>query len=103
MKFNVYCSNPDIQVLIPEEANYLKRLELLDQDATKMNEVLQCFAEKVPADIYVMMHTTAPFISAASIKKGLDSVSSGQYDSAFAVKNCRIFMERWKTVKLPME
>lgn len=94
MKFNVYCSNPDIQAFIPEGVTYLRRSESLDQDTTKMNEVVQCFAEEVPADIYVMTHTTAPFISAASIKKGLDAVSSGQYDSAVAAKNCRIFL--WK-------
>lgn len=90
----VYCSNPDIQAFIPEGVTYLRRSESLDQDTTKMNEVLQCFAEEVPADIYVMTHTTAPFISAASIKKGLDAVSSGQYDSAFAAKKLQDFL--WK-------
>ena len=36
-----------------------------------MNEVLHCFANEVPADIYVMTHTTAPFIKKESIEKGL--------------------------------
>ena len=39
----VYCSNPDIKKYIPEDVNYLKRSEDLDQDSTKMNEVLQKF------------------------------------------------------------
>ena len=90
----VYCSNPDIQEFIPKGIHYLKRSESLDQDTTKMNEVLQAFAEDVPADIYVMTHTTAPFISAESIKKGLDAVASGEYDSSFAAKKLQDFL--WK-------
>lgn len=90
----VYCSNPNIQEFIPEGVKYLKRSESLDQDTTKMNEVLQCFAADVPADIYVMTHTTAPFISKASIEKGLRAVLSGEYDSAFAAKKLQDFL--WK-------
>ena len=39
----VYCSNPDICEFIPEGVKYLKRSESLDQDSTKMNEVLSSF------------------------------------------------------------
>ena len=90
----VYCSNPDIRDFIPEGVKYLKRSESLDQDTTKMNEVLKCFAADVPADIYVMTHTTAPFVKAESIKKGLDAVVSGEYDSSFAAKKLQDFL--WK-------
>lgn len=93
----VYCSNPDIKDFIPEGVNYLKRSESLDQDSTKMNEVLKCFAEDVPADIYVMTHTTAPFISSGSIEKGLNAVLSGEYDSSFAAKKLQDFI--WKDGK----
>lgn len=93
----VYCSNPDIKDFIPEGVNYLKRSESLDQDSTKMNEVLKCFAEDVPADIYVMTHTTAPFISSESIEKGLNAVLSGEYDSSFAAKKLQDFI--WKDGK----
>ncbi len=93
----VYCSNPDIKNFIPEGVNYLKRSESLDQDSTKMNEVLKCFAEDVPADIYVMTHTTAPFISSESIEKGLNAVLSGEYDSSFAAKKLQDFI--WKDGK----
>lgn len=90
----VYCSNPDIQEYIPQGVKYLKRSETLDQDTTKMNEVLQSFAKDVYADIYVMTHTTAPFIKKESIKKGLDAVMSGKYDSSFAAKKLQDFL--WK-------
>lgn len=93
----VYCSNPDIQEFIPEGVKYLQRSTSLDQDTTKMNEVLHCFANEVPADIYVMTHTTAPFIKKESIEKGLKAVESGEYDSSFAAKKLQDFL--WKDGK----
>lgn len=90
----VYCSNPCIQEFVPEGVKYLYRPISLDQDTTKMNEVLQSFAEDVPADIYVMSHATAPFISKESIEQGLQAVESGQYDSSFAAKKLQDFL--WK-------
>lgn len=90
----VYCSNPDIKEYLPEGIKYLQRPKSLDQDTTKMNEVLECFAGEVPADIYVMTHTTAPFISAESIEKGIQAVKENGYDSAFAVKKLQDFL--WK-------
>ena len=90
----VYCSNPDIQKFIPDGVHYLKRSESLDQDTTKMNEVLEAFAKDVPADVYVMTHTTAPFVTTASFKKGLNAVLFGEYDSAFAAKKLQDFL--WK-------
>ena len=88
----VYCSNPTIQEFIPENVKFLQRSSFLDQDRTKMNEVLQCFAKDVPAEIYVMTHTTAPFISKDSIKKGLEAVKSNKYDSSFAAKRIQDFL-----------
>lgn len=88
----VYCSDDIIKNYIPEGVKYLKRSASLDLDTTKMNEVLECFARDVPADVYVMTHTTAPFISAESISKGLRAVLSGDYDSAFAVKKLQDFL-----------
>lgn len=90
----VYCSNPDIKEFIPEGVKYLKRSKTLDQDTTSMTEVLTCFTKEIPADIYVMTHTTAPFISKESIKKGLEEVKSGRHDSAFAAKKLQDFL--WK-------
>ena len=59
-----------------------------------MNEVLHCFAKNIPADIYIMTHTTAPFITKESIEKGLKAVKSGKYDSSFAAKKLQNFL--WK-------
>ena len=93
----VYCSNPDIKEFIPEGVKYLKRSESLDQDTTKMNEVLKAFSKDVPADVYVMTHTTAPFVKKESIEKGLQAVLSGEYDSSFAAKKLQDFL--WKDGK----
>lgn len=90
----VYCSNPEIQEYLPEGVSFLKRSEELDQDTTKMNEILKCFADEIPADVYVMTHTTAPFITGESIEKGLAAVLYGGFDSAFAVKKLQDFL--WK-------
>lgn len=88
----VYCSNPDIQAVIPEEVKYLRRSESLDQDTTKMNEVLVAFSNEVEADIYVMTHTTAPFVSTDSIRRGIAAVKDGGYDSSFAAKKLQDFL-----------
>lgn len=93
----VYCSNPEIRQYLPEGINYLQRKASLDSDTTSMNEVLSCFADDVPAEIYVMTHTTAPFISPQSIRKGISAVLSGDYDSSFAAKKVQDFL--WKDGK----
>lgn len=90
----VFCSNPNIKEFIPDGVKYLKRSESLDQDTTKMNEVLCEFTKQVPADVYVMTHTTSPFISSESISKGIDAVINQGYDSAFAAKKLQDFL--WK-------
>lgn len=93
----VYCSNPLIQEYIPNGVKYLRRSTSLDQDNTSMTEVLTCFTNEVSADVYVMTHTTAPFISKNSIEKGLEAVLNGEYDSSFAAKKLQDFL--WKDGK----
>lgn len=90
----VYCSNPEICNYIPDGVKYLRRSNKLDQDTTKINEVLSSFARDVTADIYVLAHTTAPFIKKESIERGLLAVKSGEYDSSFAAKKLQDFL--WK-------
>lgn len=90
----VYCSNPKIQEYIPDGIKYLKRKESLDTSQTKMNEVLECFANDVAADVYLMTHTTSPFVSSKSIEEALNKVTSGEHDSALAVHCVQEFL--WK-------
>lgn len=88
----VYCSDPEICKYIPEGVKYLQRSILLDQNSTEMNEILKSFAQEVSADIYVMTHTTSPFIKRESIENGLESVISDICDSAFAAKKLQDFL-----------
>lgn len=93
----VYCSNQDIKNYLPNGVKFLKRSEILDSDQTKMNDVLMEFAKEIKADIFVMTHTTAPFIKKESIIKGINAVLNGSCDSSFAVKKVQDFF--WKDGK----
>lgn len=93
----VYCSNDKIKEYIPSGVIYRKRGIGLDTDETSMNEVLKAFSKDVGADIYVMTHTTAPFVRPESIRKGLKMVLEEGYDSAFAVEKIQDFL--WKNGK----
>ena len=88
----VYCSNEMIKDYIPRGVKFLKRDPQLDQDTTKMNEVLAEFVNTIQADIYVMSHVTAPFVTKATIEKGLDAVLHEKFDSAFSVKKLQDFL-----------
>lgn len=90
----VYCSSEKILDYIPEGIKYIKRSTELDSDSTKINEVLSCFSKNIDADVYLMAHTTAPFIKAESIERGLYAVIDEGFDSSFSVKKMQDFM--WK-------
>lgn len=93
----VYCSDEMITEYLPEGVKFLKRDPYYDLSTTKFNEVLSSFAKLVEADVYVLTHATAPFMSAQSIEKGVDAVTSGKYESAHAVTLLREFL--WKDGK----
>lgn len=90
----VYCSNNDIIEYLPDKVKFLKRDPYLDKSTTSFNEVLKYFAKDIEADIYLLAHATAPFISARSLKIGIDAVKSGEYDSALSVEKLQEFL--WK-------
>lgn len=90
----VYCSNPAIKEFLPNGVSFLKRDEYLDKSTTSFNEVLKYFAKDVKADVYLLTHATAPFISKKSFERGIEAVTSGKYDSALAVEKMQEFI--WK-------
>ncbi len=93
----VFCSNEVICEYLPENVKYLKREEWLDLSTTSITDVLISFAENIDADIYVLSHATAPFITAESIEKGVVAVQSGEYDSSLSVSKVQEFL--WKDNK----
>jgi len=93
----VYCSSEDICSYLPDNVKFLKRDPYYDLSTTPFNEVLYSFAELVPADIYLLTHATAPFMSPESMEKGVDAIKSGKHDSALSVLKMQEFL--WKDGK----
>src|SRR5690606_9034509 len=82
----VYCSSDEVlKYISSDEVRFLRRDARLDGASIKINEVLSSFARDVYADIYVLVHATAPFISVSSIERGVEAVLEGGYDSALSV------------------
>lgn len=90
----VYCSNLKIIKYLPDNIKFLKRSKNLDLDTTSMTDILVSFANEIHSDIYVMTHTTSPFVKPESIIKGLLAVKSGKFDSSFATKKVQDFLWR---------
>ncbi|MCU9612316.1 acylneuraminate cytidylyltransferase family protein [Caldibacillus lycopersici] len=88
----VYCSKDTIRDYLPEGIKFIKRNRELDSNETSINEVMISFAKDVEADIYVLAHATAPFITVDSINKGISKVVNEGYDSAFTVKKIQEFL-----------
>lgn len=92
----VYCSDESIIPYISKyEKNgltFLKRDTYLDGYEVKGLEIIKFFIRDVDADIYVLTHVTQPFVKSESIKKALEKVISGKYDSAFSAVALQDYM-----------
>lgn len=82
----VYCSDDKIREYMPESLLYLKRDSYLDGYQVKGLEIIEYFLRDVKADIYILTHVTQPFTKADSMEEALQKVISGEYDSAFSVR-----------------
>lgn len=87
----VYCSDSSIKKYIPDTVKYLKRDIALDSDETKGFDIYDAFIKEIDADIYVLAHTTSPFIKAESISNALMHVIMGKNDSAFSAEKVQTF------------
>ena len=87
----VYCSSEEIIPHLPEGVKFLKRSEWLDRDETLGEEIYDAFTEEVDADIYMLAHTTSPFIKKETIETAIDKVVSGEHDSAFSAQKIQTF------------
>ena len=87
----VYCSSEEVREYLPEGVKLLKRPESLDRDETLGREIYDTFTKTVDADVYVLAHTTSPFIKAGTIGTALGNVLSGNYDSAFSAEKIQTF------------
>lgn len=87
----VYCSDSSVKKYIPDTVKYLKRDITLDSDQTKGFDIYDAFIKEVDADIYVLAHTTSPFIKKESISNALVHVVTGENDSAFSAEKVQTF------------
>jgi CMP-N-acetylneuraminic acid synthetase len=86
-----FCSQESIKDFLPSGIRFLKRDESLDQDTTLGIEIYDSFYKQISADVYILAHTTSPFLKPETIKDGLSRVMSGNYDSAFTVEKRQTF------------
>lgn len=87
----VYCSDEKVKQYIPEGVNYLKRDSALDGDSVKGFDIYDSFIQKVDADVYVLAHTTSPFIRKETLEKAILCVIQGKNDSAFSARRIQTF------------
>ena len=87
----VYCSNEEITRHIPKEAKFLQRSKQLDGDLVKGAQIYNAFIEEVNADIYVLAHTTSPFIKSESVESALNKILDETHDSAFSAQMFKTF------------
>ena len=87
----VYCSQESISPYLPAGVKFLKRDTSLDSDETLGKEIYEAFVKEVEADVYMLAHTTSPFVKAETIENALQAVASEKYDSAFSAQKIQTF------------
>ncbi|MEK3901320.1 MULTISPECIES: acylneuraminate cytidylyltransferase family protein [unclassified Paenibacillus] len=87
----VFCSDEEVKNYIPLGAKFLKRDSRLDGDMVKGFEIYEAFINQVDADIYVLAHTTSPFIKRETISNSLNSILKKGHDSAFSAQKIQTF------------
>lgn len=87
----VYCSSEEVVPLLPQGACWVRRPERLDRDEVKGAQIYRAFLEQVDADVYVLAHTTSPFLRAESVHEGLRAILQDGCDSAFTAQRFQTF------------
>ena len=87
----VFCSDEGIKDYIPDKVKFLKRDKQLDGDLVKGFDIYDAFIKEVNADIYILAHTTSPFIKRETVESALDKMIDSDYDSAFSAQRVQTF------------
>ncbi|MBQ8256685.1 MAG: acylneuraminate cytidylyltransferase family protein [Bacteroidaceae bacterium] len=87
----VYCSSDEVREFLPAGVKLLKRDTALDSDTALGEEIYDAFVRDVDADVYMLAHTTSPFIKADTISNAIDEVVKGGHDSAFSAQKIQTF------------
>ena len=91
-EINVYCSDDAVVPFLPEGVAFLKRPKELDLPTSNFTQIFSTFMSEKDADIYVYAHATAPFITVETMKQCIESVKSGEYDSAFCAAKLQDYL-----------
>jgi len=87
-----YCSSEDVIPYLPKGIKFLKRPKILDRDATLGSEIYEEFTKTVEADVYILAHTTSPFIKVGTVENALSKILDEDYDSAFSAEKIQTFV-----------
>ena len=87
----VYCSQEEIIKYLPDGIKFLKRPDFLDRDETLGKEIYEEFTKTIDADIYVLAHTTSPFMKVETVENALNKIMNEGYDSAFSCEKIQTF------------
>ena len=87
----LYCSDEEVKENLPDGVKFLKRPTFLDRDETLGKEIYDEFTKTIDADVYILAHTTSPFIKQETIEKALDKIIYGGHDSAFSAEKIQTF------------
>ncbi len=87
----VYCSSDEVREFLPEGVKLLKRDVALDSDMVLGEDIYDAFVRDVDADVYMLAHTTSPFIKASTVSNAIEEVVNGGHDSAFSAQKIQTF------------
>jgi CMP-N-acetylneuraminic acid synthetase len=87
----VYASSENIIPYLPEKIVFLRRSEQLDRDETLGGEIYDAFTSEIDAGIYILAHTTSPFIRYTTIENALNQMLEKGYDSVFSAEKIQTF------------
>lgn len=87
----VYCSDEAVKQYLPDGVVFKQRDKALDGDLVKGFDIYRNFIKEVDAEVYVLAHTTSPFIKRESIENALAHILDGENDSAFSAERIQTF------------
>jgi CMP-N-acetylneuraminic acid synthetase len=87
----VYCSDETVMRYLPDGILFKQREKWLDGNLVKGFDIYREFIKEVNADVYVLAHTTSPFIKSSSMENALAHILYGENDSAFSAERIQTF------------
>ena len=88
----VFCSDPSIKAYLTPKVKFLQRPARLDEPTSNFTQIFETFMKQIDADIYLYAHATAPYVTADTIRKVIQNVAEGGYDSSFTAEKIQDFL-----------